>query len=215
MLIIGAKGFAKELLEIVCQINPDESPAFYDDASDDIPDFLFGKYAVIRNLADAEKYLDKKGGKFALGIGNPVLRYKLAEKFTAIGGELVSVISPYARIGKWENFIGCGSNILTNAIIESNNQIGIGNLVHANALISHDVTTGKFCEISPSVNLLGEVAVDAFCSIGAGAVILPKVKIGNNVIVGAGAVVTKNMPDNVMVVGTPAKIVKKLEPIDF
>lgn len=214
MLIIGAKGFAKELLETLCQLGIGECAAFYDDVSDDLPDLLFGEYNIIRNLDDAEKYLKSEDGKFALGIGNPVLRYRLSEKFKAIG-ELVSVISPFARIGEWKNSIGTGSCVLTNAVIESNNKIGAGNLIHVNALISHDVTTGMFCEISPSVNLLGGVSVGDFCSIGAGAQILPKMKIGRNVVVGAGAVVTKDVPDNSMVVGVPAKIVKKLEPIDL
>lgn len=37
---------------------------------------------------------------------------------------------------------------------------------------------------------------------------MPDIKIGNNVTIGAGAVVTKNIPDNVVVVGVPAKIIK-------
>ena len=47
--------------------------------------------------------------------------------------------------------------------------------------------------------------------IGAGAIILPGVKIGSNVIVGAGSVVTKDIQDNVIVVGNPAKILRHLE----
>jgi len=47
------------------------------------------------------------------------------------------------------------------------------------------------------------------CNIGYGAIILPGVKIGNNVIVGAGSVITKDVPDNCIVAGNPAKIVKK------
>lgn len=46
--------------------------------------------------------------------------------------------------------------------------------------------------------------------IGVGAIILDSIKIGNNVIIGAGSVVTKNIPDNVIVVGTPAKISRRL-----
>ncbi|KAJ2355183.1 hypothetical protein IWW50_003465 [Coemansia erecta] len=44
--------------------------------------------------------------------------------------------------------------------------------------------------------------------VGGGAIILPGVTIGNNVTVGAGSVVTKDVPDNVVVVGNPARIVK-------
>ena len=46
------------------------------------------------------------------------------------------------------------------------------------------------------------------CYISAGATIIGPVKIGNNVIIGAGSVVVKDIPDNVVVVGVPARIVK-------
>ena len=46
--------------------------------------------------------------------------------------------------------------------------------------------------------------------IGGSAVIVPGVTIGNNVVVAAGAVVTKDVPDNVVVGGNPAKIIKEL-----
>ena len=47
--------------------------------------------------------------------------------------------------------------------------------------------------------------------IGANVTILPGVTIGNNVIVAAGAVVSKDVPDNVMVGGVPAKVIKQIE----
>lgn len=47
--------------------------------------------------------------------------------------------------------------------------------------------------------------------IGANCTILPGVTIGNNVVVAAGAVVTKNVPDNCIVGGVPAKLIRKIE----
>ncbi len=47
-------------------------------------------------------------------------------------------------------------------------------------------------------------------SIGAGAIILPGLTIGVNAMVGAGSVVTKDVPDFVMVVGNPARFLKKI-----
>ncbi len=47
--------------------------------------------------------------------------------------------------------------------------------------------------------------------IGGRAVINPGVSIGNNVVIASGAVVTKSVPDNVVVGGNPAKIIKKIE----
>ncbi|MEE3491338.1 MAG: sugar O-acetyltransferase [Methanobrevibacter sp.] len=47
--------------------------------------------------------------------------------------------------------------------------------------------------------------------LGANVVILPGVTIGNNVVVGAGAVVTKDIPDNSLAVGVPAKMIREIE----
>ncbi len=47
--------------------------------------------------------------------------------------------------------------------------------------------------------------------LGGNVTILPGVTIGNNVVVGAGAVVTKDIPDNCLALGVPARVVRKLE----
>lgn len=54
-----------------------------------------------------------------------------------------------------------------------------------------------------------DVKIGKYVWIGTGAIILPGVNIGDNSVVGAGAVVTKNVPPGVVVVGNPAKIIKK------
>ena len=46
---------------------------------------------------------------------------------------------------------------------------------------------------------------------GANVVVLPEVEIGNNVVVGAGSVVTKSFPDNVIIAGNPAKVIRTIE----
>ena len=69
--------------------------------------------------------------------------------------------------------------------------------------ISHDVTLGtKGAGRGNDVPILGDNVY-----IGAGAKILGNVRIGDNVIVGANAVVIKDVPDNVIVTGIPAKII--------
>ncbi|EER9293197.1 N-acetyltransferase, partial [Escherichia coli] len=50
-------------------------------------------------------------------------------------------------------------------------------------------------------------------SIGANATILPGIIIGENSIIGAGSVVTKDIPDNVIVAGNPAKIIRPVDDI--
>lgn len=49
------------------------------------------------------------------------------------------------------------------------------------------------------------------CWLGAGVIVLPGITIGDNVVVGAGSVVTKDLPNNVVAVGNPARIIKTIE----
>lgn len=126
-----------------------------------------------------------------------------------------STISPYARIGHFENIIGHGVNIMTGAIITNSIRIGNGCLINLNSTIGNDSVLGDFVECSPGVNISGNCKIGNYCNLGTNALILPKIKIGDNVIVGAGAVVTKDMPDNCLIMGMPAAIRKELEPLNF
>ena len=213
MLIIGAKGFAKEVLEVFHQKNQIDNLAFYDDINNDLPVKLYSRFPILRSLKEAENYFETIDNQYTIGIGNPILREKLYKKFNQIGGYLTSTLSLDAKIGNYEVTIGAGTNILNGAIISNSVTIGKGCIIYYNSIITHDCILGDFVEISPSVNVLGRSVIGSFCQIGSGTIILPDIKIGKNVIVGAGSVITKNVPDNVMVVGVPAKIVKELIPL--
>jgi sugar O-acyltransferase (sialic acid O-acetyltransferase NeuD family) len=213
MLIIGAKGFAKEVLEVFCQLNQLDKIAFYDDVNQNIGELLYDKFPILKNKKEVKYYFSEYGNDFTIGVGNPELRYKLAEKFISIGGNLVSTISNKAIIGSYDVKIGKGCNILDHAIFSNGSSIGEGCIVYYNVTLTHDCEVGHFVELSPGVTLLGSCKIGSFSQIGSNATILPKVRIGQNVIIGAGAVVTKDIPDNCVAVGSPAKVIKNLEPL--
>lgn len=52
------------------------------------------------------------------------------------------------------------------------------------------------------------------CWLGAGVIVLPGITIGNNVVVGAGSVVTKDLPDNVVAVGNPCRVLREINDHD-
>ena len=78
--------------------------------------------------------------------------------------------------------------------------IGSHTLIAGTTILTHDA-----CR-----QLKADVYIGDYCFIaGAGGVILPGVHIGNHVIVGAGSVVTKDVPDNCIVAGNPARIIRQ------
>lgn len=77
--------------------------------------------------------------------------------------------------------------------------------------ITHDGGTLLFRKIVPDLEITKPITIGNDVYIGNNAIILPGVNIGNKVIIGAGAVVTKDIPDNSVAAGVPAKVIKTAE----
>ena len=215
MIIVGAKGFAKEVLEVLFQLNALDSVVFFDDINNDAGTQLYGHFPVLKNIEAASEYFKNTDNRFTIGIGNPLLRKMLCDKFTAIGGVFTSTISPMAHIGNFGNSIAEGCNIMTGTVLTNDIIVKKGVLINLNCTVGHDCTIGKFTELSPGVSISGNCTIGDYSVFGTNATMLPKLTVGKNVIVGAGSVVTKDVPNNSLVVGIPAKIIKELTPLDF
>jgi sugar O-acyltransferase (sialic acid O-acetyltransferase NeuD family) len=215
MLIVGAKGFAKEVLEVLCQLNQTGNVVFYDDVNQDVPDLLFEKFPILKTIDQASEYLHTIDKRFNIGIGNPKLRKLMYQKFIALGGEFTTLISPFAQLGHYGNLINVGCNIMTGAVITNDIKIGKGGLINLNCTVGHDSVIGEFVEMSPGVHISGNCFIGDYCNLGTNSTVLPGLEIGTNVIVGAGAVITTNIPSNSLVVGVPGRIIKELQPLNF
>lgn len=95
------------------------------------------------------------------------------------------------------------------------------------------IYVGDFCQIGPNVVLAtaghpicpelrkrayqynAPVRIGSNCWLGAGVIVVPGVTIGNNVVVGAGSVVTHDLPDSVIAVGNPCRILREVNARDW
>ena len=143
---------------------------------------------------------------FVVAIGNPYghVRCSLHDRLTAAGLTAVSFADPTALICR-SAVIGEGLQVMPMAIIHNDAVVHRQCLVNSRALVEHDCVLEEGVEIGPGAILCGRVHVGANSWVGAGATIRPRIRIGRNSIVGAGAVVVSDVPDDVVVVGVPAR----------
>tara|TARA_Y100000768_G_C23899449_1_gene644300 strand:+ start:209 stop:646 length:438 start_codon:yes stop_codon:yes gene_type:complete len=86
---------------------------------------------------------------------------------------------------------------------------GIGIVIHERAIIGEDVHLDQNVTIGGTTKKYEVPKIGNHVYIGAGAVVLGPITIGDNVVIGANSVVVNNIPSNSLVVGAPAKIIKK------
>ena len=92
--------------------------------------------------------------------------------------------------------------------------ITLGDDVHITAgvnFITHDGGVLVLRKKYPKLEITKPIIIQNNVFIGINSIILPGVKVGNNVVIGSGSIVSKDIPDNVVVAGVPAKIIKTLD----
>lgn len=124
------------------------------------------------------------------------------------GFEVVAAIHPGAMISSSAE-IGRGATIMAGAVINAEARLGENIIVNTGAIIEHDCVIGSHAHIASGARLAGKVEVGEGTHIGIGASVRQSIHIGRNVTVGAGAVVIKDLPDDVIAAGIPARVIRK------
>jgi sugar O-acyltransferase (sialic acid O-acetyltransferase NeuD family) len=146
-----------------------------------------------------------KENDFFIAVGNNGIRQKI---YTTLALQQLypgNAIHPSAVVDVTAIIASHGVMIAANAVINPLAKIGTGAICNTGSIIEHECIVGDFAHIAPGAVLCGNVKVGSNSFVGANAVVRQGITIGNNVMIGAGAVVLKDIPDNVTVIGVPAK----------
>lgn len=145
--------------------------------------------------------------QFILGIGDNKIRQKVADLILANKKTILNIIHPSSVISKYAIF-DTGIFIAANVTVNALAKIADNCILNTGCIIEHECAIGSGAHIAPGVVLAGNVSIGSNSFIGANSVIKQGVKIGSGVTVGAGSVVIKDIPDNEIWAGNPAKKLK-------
>jgi UDP-perosamine 4-acetyltransferase len=143
-------------------------------------------------------------------IKETLKRRLLYDKFKGLGYNFAIVIHPSAIIAG-SVYLGEGAQIMAGAVIQPGSIIGRNTIINTRASVDHDCVVGDHVHVAPGVTLSGNVQVGDEVHIGTGAAVIQGISIGEKSTIGAGTLVIRDVPGNVTVIGSPARVIKEGE----
>jgi sugar O-acyltransferase (sialic acid O-acetyltransferase NeuD family) len=211
VLILGAGDFAEVVADSLLQLRASGEavePVGYLDDNNDLHNKTLLGLPVFGDLASLSQV---PHDSVVITIGNNRIRKRLYEQLQQQGEQFTTVIHPSAIIPP-DVSIGEGTIICAGVVINTGTGIGSNVILSISCAISHHNQIGNCTHIAPGVKLCGNVTIGEGTLVGAGTVAIPSRRIGAWSTIGAGAVVTNDIPDQVVAVGSPAKVIKHLAP---
>jgi sugar O-acyltransferase (sialic acid O-acetyltransferase NeuD family) len=140
-----------------------------------------------------------------VGLGNS--RFGIWKQLVPMNLAFPLIISPAATVN--EGLIGGeGAVVMDGAVVSCGARIGRGAILNTNSTVEHDVVLADWVHVAPGATISGGVSVGRFSMIGAGATVIEGIKIAEGCVVGAGATVVRDLTEQGIYVGCPARRIK-------
>jgi len=210
LIIFGTGGFAREVHQIVEDLNKDFTQwnflGFLDDNLDK-HGLEVHSFPVLGDRNWLEHYPNVY---VVVGVGNPRARAGIVKRIREVVPNplFATLVHPLAWVGNRVE-VGEGSVICAGNLITTDIRINQHVILNIDCTVGHDAVLGDFVTVNPSVNISGNVIVGNGTELGTGSAVIQGITIGEGAIIGAGAVVVKDLPSYVTAVGVPAKIIKE------
>lgn len=140
-----------------------------------------------------------------ISIGSNVARRKVYDRVKAAGWRVVNLIHPSAIISASAKLAEEGILIMPYVVVNAAAVIERGVILNSSCVVEHECFVGEFAHISVGAKCAGNVRVGKGCFVGINAAILPNLSLANGSVLGGGAVLTKNVFEEGIFVGVPAR----------
>lgn len=202
IVIVGAGGLGQEILWAINSVNEVKKTWNVVGFISEVPKD-WGTQFHGYNVTSPEK---TKAKYAALGFRDPQSKERFVKQYRQFSWE--NIIHPEVFSTMKVKIDALGVILFAKTILMP--CCHIKNFVQMNVacIIGHDTVIGEYSSLSPAAMIMGNCNVGKGCSIGVGVTTREKINIGDNVTIGAGAVVVKDVPDNVVIAGNPARVLQ-------
>lgn len=207
IILVGGGGHCRSCIDVIETENRFKIAGILD-----IPEKV-GKHVLKYRIIGADKdipKLVKEYSNFLITLGqikSANIRVRIFDILKGLGANLPVIISPKTHISVYSS-IGQGSIVMHDVILNANAVVGDNCIINSKALIEHDAVVGSNTHISTGAIVNGDCYVGNNCFIGSGVTLANNISIADNVIIGAGSYVAKDIDDQGVYMGYPARKVK-------
>ena len=202
IVIFGAGGHAVSVANVA--ISAGYKIAYFIDVYKK-EDYLLG----IKIIKDISEIDDKNDYEYCIAVGDNSLRQGIYKELTKkyIDIRFPSLIHQSAVVSSFST-IGNGTVVMPSAIVGPNSTVGKFCIINTQSSIDHSCNMLDFSSIAPNAVTGGSVTIGYRSAISIGAVVKQGLKIGNDSVLGASSYLNKNLVNNKVAYGIPAKEVR-------
>ncbi|MET0526016.1 MAG: acetyltransferase [Nocardioides sp.] len=215
LVVIGAGGFGREVVDVVEAVSAASTAAggaapwdllgVVDDAPTEVNLARLADRSL-PHLGSLDEFLssDRSSVAYAVGVGSPTVRRRIAVRCDTAGLEAATLVHPSVTMGARVT-VGAGTVLCAGVRVTTNIQIGRHVHVNLNATIGHDAVIGDHVSLNPLASISGDCVLGEGVLVGAAGVVLNGLRVGEGAVVGGSACVVKDVEPGVTVVGVPAR----------
>ena len=172
----------------------------------------FSSKAKFSNVKEHLNEFFDKSDYFVTCIGNELgkARYFISKELEKKNIKPLNIISKNAYFDN-SDLLGKGVQLFAGSVVHYKAEVGDYSILNTGSILEHDCKLGNGVHLMPGSVVGGNTIIGDFVTVGLNATIMPQLEIEVGAFIGAGAVVTKNVKKNEVVVGNPAKFLKKIE----
>jgi sugar O-acyltransferase (sialic acid O-acetyltransferase NeuD family) len=211
IVVVGAGGFGREVIDVIEAMNaaaPEPAWELAGVVDDSLApanrDRLENR--SITYLGTTDDFLASGGApvSYAVGIGSPAVRRKIALRFDGDGHSGARLIHPSVTMGA-DVTIGPGTVLCAGVRITTNIAIGQHVHINLNATVGHDTSIGDFVSLNPLASISGDCVIEDDVLVGVGGIVLNGLRLGRGAVVGGAACAVRDVAPETTVVGVPAR----------